>query len=125
MQPALIGSESTIELSPMTLPPVELPPTAMPSAVLPSATLPPVALPPMELPPAQLQALRALLTLAAVRPDQRQSWALVAHTAGLGRNSNLVKRIAADLRRRKLIRTKPGPHGGVWLTPLGRRLASD
>jgi len=78
----------------------------------------------IELPTVDSLALRALLALAADRPEHRQSWALVAHTAGLGRNSNLVKRVAADLRRRKLIRTKPGPHGGVWLTALGRRLAS-
>ena len=74
---------------------------------------------------ADRQALQALLALGADAPSRRQPWAMVAYAAGLGRDGNLMKRIAASLRRRRLIQTKTGPHGGVWLTPRGRRIAAS
>jgi len=69
----------------------------------------------------QMQILRTLLSLGAVNPDCRCTTQRIADTAGhLEHDSDGYKEPVAALVTMKLVLSKRGSGGGVWLTKAGR-----
>jgi hypothetical protein len=69
--------------------------------------------------PLQYDILDALRNLKAIDPEKRVTGPDIASKVGGGATEQSVKGPLADLKRRGLVDSKTGRHGGSWLTSKG------